>query len=470
MPTGWLIFLGLVNLYILFVWWLVRSGRMERWNLSLMLGFVLMVRTQRGKRTLEILSRPRWLWSAFGDAGIVLTLVGMAAMTLFMLALIPIVLDPGSGVEPLAANEILVIPGINPFVPLWYGILALIVTLVVHEGGHGVLALAHKMRVKSLGLLFAIVPIGAFVEPDEEDLRSSSRRKRLQVYAAGPTVNLVVAAIVLVGFAAAMGAAEPVDGTAIASIVGTPAQGAGLDPGDVIVEANGTSIPNWQAFTTFMANTTPGQTVNFTLRDGQVASATLTDRWSVLTTDDREAIFAEEPGAMAFCRQTLDPDPQTGGECAERLQEDAFLGIAPFLSDLEQERLADPVGRLTNFLFVISMPIGEVRGAPYLSFYLPTFFETPFAEELYWPMVNILFWVFWINLMVGLTNILPMLPLDGGHIFRDAVGGFVGRLRPKMDVERRDRLVGRAAAAVSLLIFGAFLLQIFGPHLVNVFA
>ena len=44
---GTLIALGLLAAYIAFVVWLVQSGRLQKWNLSLMLGIVLMVRTQR---------------------------------------------------------------------------------------------------------------------------------------------------------------------------------------------------------------------------------------------------------------------------------------------------------------------------------------------------------------------------------------------------------------------------------------
>ena len=68
--------------------------------------------------------------------------------------------------------------------------------------------------------------------------------------------------------------------------------------------------------------------------------------------------------------------------------------------------------------------------------------------------------------MVGLTNILPMLPLDGGHIFRDAVGAVVDKVRPGMDKQRQEKFVGRAAAWVSLFILAAVLLQFFGPRLV----
>ncbi len=465
--SGWLIFLGLVNAYILLLWWLARSGRMEKWNLSIMLGFILMIRTQRGKGLIEKISKPKRFWNVFGDFGTVFTLIGMIFMTLGMLALLPVVLRPREDAIVFGAKEIFVIPGVNPFVPLWYGIAALIITLVVHEGGHGILARANNMKIKSLGLLYAIVPIGAFVEPDEEELLASPRRKRLRVYAAGATINIVLSLALITGFAAMVGALEPIEGQGIRSVTDeSPALAAGIQPGDIITHANGSPIQDWNDFTTFMGDRVPGQNVTFIMHDGTSATATLTSRWASLEDDFKAEITAGTAEGRAYCQQVFGRDQYTtGGECARQLQADAFLGVAPFQSQLVQDGLSDPWS--ANFLFLVSMPIGEVRGAPYLSTYLPTFYETPFEETTYWILLNLVFWTFWINLMVGLTNILPMLPLDGGHIFRDAFGGLMAKMRPNMDTERRDRSVTRAARVISLVILTAFLLQILGPRFIN---
>jgi len=91
---------------------------------------------------------------------------------------------PSAGVQ-------LVIPGVT--IPLWYGLIGLIVVMVVHELSHGVVARAEKLRLKSVGLvLFAVIP-GAFVEPDEDELKKAPLLSRLRVYAAGSMANIVVA-------------------------------------------------------------------------------------------------------------------------------------------------------------------------------------------------------------------------------------------------------------------------------------
>lgn len=445
MVSGWLITLGLVNAYIILLFWLVRSGKMEKYNLSLMLGFILMIRTQRGQKTLEKISKPAKFWNAFGDLGVVVAYLGMALMTLLMVWTVGRVLQPDSGVPTLGASEILIIPGVNPFVPLWYGLIALVVTLVVHEGGHGILALTNKMRIKSLGLLAAVVPIGAFVEPDEDDLMQAPRRSRLRVYAAGPMMNFVFAAIAIFVMAAMMGAMTPMDGTAVASVVGTPAQMAGIVPGDLILTADGMDVRQWDDFIAFMDTTSPGQEVTFGLERGDV-NATLGNRWDLLTPSQQQQVLQEN------------------ATYAEQLQNDAFLGVAPFFQEATQNALAHPVGELQNFLFYVGLPIGEIQNAPYLSFYLPTFYETPFNADVFWPLVSATFWIFWINIMVGLTNILPMLPLDGGHLFRDGLGGVLERFR--MDAEKRTKIVNGTATILSWAILAAVILQIVGPRLV----
>jgi len=45
----------------------------------------------------------------------------------------------------------------------------------------------------------------------------------------------------------------------------------------------------------------------------------------------------------------------------------------------------------------------------------------------FWVLADTFYWLFWLNFMLGTFNALPLLPLDGGHIFRDAVRGWLRR-------------------------------------------
>lgn len=478
METGLYIVLGLVAAYIIFIVWLVQGKRLEKWNLSLMLGVVLMVRTQRGKKTIDALARPKRLWNAIGDAGIALTLAGMVLITVFFLWSVWFVLQPESNVPALGATEIIVIPGVTPFVPLGYGLIALIVTLIVHEGGHGILARANNMKVKSVGLLVAVVPIGAFVEPDDLDMKVASRRQRLRVFGAGPAVNFGFAAIFLATFALLMGSLAPMSGAHVgATVAGGPAQEAGIAVGDSILHvrpdspsAPWTKVEDWPALLVYVTQQTqPGDRVQFFLGDGATRTLTMSNLWDGLSPAQQNAITTNQSIGLALCRERLpEPDPATGAECFERLQGTSRMGIAAF-QDSDFAPLEDPLGRNgRNLLFLFSMPLAEIGGGEsMLNVYAPAFYHEPFHAQTFWVVANTAFWIFWINLAVGVTNILPMLPLDGGHIFRDAVGGIYQKVRPRLDSERREQLVAKTAVVMSLIILTAFLLQIFGPHLRN---
>jgi membrane-associated protease RseP (regulator of RpoE activity) len=479
-----IILISLLVAYVLFLVVLIRTGRMEKWNLSLMLGVVLMQRTQHGKRTIDFIARPKRFWNFVGDLGIVLTLSGMVAITVFFLWSVWLAVQPGSGVPALGLQEIFVIPGVNPFVPLWYGLAALAITLVVHEGGHGILARANEMKIKSLGLLWLVVPIGAFVEPEELDLKVASRRNRLRVFGAGPAVNIAFAAIALTCFALLMGSLVPKDGAWIAGVTqdalgnDMPAKKAGIVAGDILVDAcvlgpgANDCLPqplhDWAGLTQFLNGTRPGQTVRFGLEDGSTARVTLVSLWDTLGHADQYNVTAGTPAAMRFCAALVEPDPKTGSECAAALQARPRAGVSA-ISPERLSYLSDPFENSgIGFVRLTALPIQEVLSKePVLGLYAPSFHTTPFHAPTFWVLANLAFWVFWINLMVGITNILPMLPLDGGHIFREAAGSVVGRLRPGLSSERRDRIVGVIATGMSFLILGAFIIQIAAPHLVR---
>jgi membrane-associated protease RseP (regulator of RpoE activity) len=94
------------------------------------------------------------------------------------------------GVEP-------VIPGID--VPLLAGIISLAIILAVHEVSHGILASRVKIKLKAIGLIvFGVIPVGAFVEPDEKMLEKATVDKKTRVLAAGVSANFILTFIFFV--------------------------------------------------------------------------------------------------------------------------------------------------------------------------------------------------------------------------------------------------------------------------------
>lgn len=93
------------------------------------------------------------------------------------------------------------IPGLGIFVPLGYGIVSLILLLVVHEFSHGILARVHKLELKSTGLLtLGPIPIGAFVEPEEEKFKECESIVKMRVLSMGSFANLVTCTFAILLF------------------------------------------------------------------------------------------------------------------------------------------------------------------------------------------------------------------------------------------------------------------------------
>ncbi len=84
---------------------------------------------------------------------------------------------------------------------------------------------------------------------------------------------------------------------------------------------------------------------------------------------------------------------------------------------------------------------------------------------LFWILVNTAYWLFWLNVMLGATNALPAVPLDGGYIFKDGVEGLVSRLKKGLPTEQRDRIVRGVSYTFALLILGLVVWQLIGPRI-----
>ncbi len=157
------------------LWWmgvsvLNKAGVLKRFNMTAT-GPLIMWRTYRGQGLLNSLASPKTFWKALFSLCIPLVFVSMIIMLgmIIIVDVVMIVQTPAPSVAT-APQNILVIPGVNQFVPFVWGWLALVVAMVVHELGHAVMARAENIKVKSMGLLLAPIPIGAFAEIDEEEM------------------------------------------------------------------------------------------------------------------------------------------------------------------------------------------------------------------------------------------------------------------------------------------------------------
>lgn len=97
----------------------------------------------------------------------------------------------------------LVIPGVkmpkNPMFFPWYCWIILIISAFIHEMSHGAMLFRNKLKIKSVGVILAgILPLGAFVEPDEKEMKKEKPKNLVKMYSAGPTSNVIVAVFFLI--------------------------------------------------------------------------------------------------------------------------------------------------------------------------------------------------------------------------------------------------------------------------------
>jgi len=420
------------------VYLLNRKGLLEPRGLH-PAGPFIMWKTKRGRDFLDRLSRPTRLWKIFGDFSLVLVGLTMVGTTLLLAWEATLVQSPAVRQNPPSPDLLLGLPGINRLIPFGYGVFGLAIAIVLHEFAHGILARAAKVPLRSLGILLFIVPIGAFVEPDEEEMKKMPRRERARLYAVGPATNIVLAVIFAVLFSTVMmGSVSPVH--AGVGIVGfpedgpSPARDAGIDPFTIITSYNGTEVRSYADFIRARDLTKANDTVNVTVYDG-----------------------------TAYRNVTLVlADDGSGG---------ALLGIYAIDTTTEYyhplsnpDRFGGVPGAVLTY---ISLPFGGYAPIPEprLQFYEIHGPLAAIPAPLFWLIGNAVYWLFWLNVMLGATNALPAVPLDGGYIFKDAVEGFLARARKGLGLEARDRIVRNVSYLFALFILSLILWQLIGPRI-----
>jgi len=199
-----LIFFTIIFVYFIIVYILNKKEILKKYNLSLY-GPALLLRTKKGINLLKKISSVKRFWKKYGNFGIVFCFITMAIMVFILIwqAWAVIGFTPAQKQAMPGFEIALILPGINPILPLeylGYILIALIVAIIAHEFSHGILTFVGDLKVKSLGILYLIIPVGAFCEPDEEELKKAKTGKRMRVYAAGPLSNFVVALVAIMFF------------------------------------------------------------------------------------------------------------------------------------------------------------------------------------------------------------------------------------------------------------------------------
>ena len=303
--------------------------------------------------------------------------------------------------------------------------------------------------MKSLGILWCVIPIGAFVEQDDAEMNAAPRRSRDRVAAAGVLANFGLTVVFFLLLAASVSSTvQPnANGAGIAYVVpGTPAANASLAVGDIITAINGTPTTTNQAVIDILSNGTPGQAVSLTYYDPGVGSS-VTKSITLTSLASYTNVSADRTkGFLGISLLFLTPTALKG------------ILVAPY---------GAPQGPLVGGTFWVVLPLAgiePVQGS-LTNFYHLSGPLAGLGTGGFWVYANLLYWLAWMNFLLGLSNALPLIPLDGGLLFRDFSATVASRLRKGWDTARLDRFSGQATVVASLLVVFLIVWQFIAPHL-----
>jgi membrane-associated protease RseP (regulator of RpoE activity) len=384
-------------------------------------------------------------------------------------------------------------------------VVAVLISVILHELGHFLTAKKFGMKVTQFFIGFGqtiwstrrgeteygikSLPFGAFVritgmttldEVNPEDEPRSMRNKpawqRVIVMVAGSFMHFALAFVLLlilvvgIGQAAdstattvgSVGACLPAsakaldDGSCAGSRGQAPAQLAGIRANDTIVAVDGKPVRNWTQLGTAIRAQKPGVRVPVTVvRDGR----RLTLYATPAVVPGRSGSYLGIGDAVVFQRSGPIAALTFAGSTFGEVLTGSVEGVAKLpaaLPDLfAKDRAKTPagnVGSLVGVANVAGQAVATGGGWEY-------------------SVSDLLLIVISINIFWGAFNLLPLLPLDGGHlavIFYERIRAWLARLRGKPDPGLVDlqRLIPVSVGVFALLIgLGVLLMaaDIFNP-------
>jgi regulator of sigma E protease len=251
--------------------------------------------------------------------------------------------------------------------------------------------------------------------------------KRVSVIAAGPAANILIAFLILfVVFAISGGPSSRATAEVAAVEKGTPAAAAGLQAGDRVVAVDGRPTRTFAAVSSLIRSSKGGPVTLTVRRGGQ--RVTVGPRATILR--QGHWIFGFEPATQRI--------PYTTGRAARTAGSDLWgvvSGTAAGLSSLFSSH-----GRSD-----LSGPVGIVRVS-----------HDQLQVGFTWYLEILAF----VSMSLALLNLLPLLPLDGGHILFSLIEG-VRRRALAREVYERVSVVG--IALILLIMVIAFSNDFSGP-------
>ena len=328
-------------------------------------------------------------------------------------------------------------------------VVALLLSVMVHEFGHFITARRYGMWVSEFFVGFGkriwsvqrgetefgvkAIPAGGYCRiegmspndamPEGEEDRAfykASSGKKLIVLGAGSFLHFVLGYLLLFVLFAGVGTNQvlPIIGEVVSN---SAAQSAGIQVGDEVTSINGVEVTTWYKDVEAIRNSQGKELTLGLLRDGQNITITATPRLTdidgteryvlgiVNTTGlKRSGVIESASNSFKVTKSFLSESVKSLAKLPEKIP--ALWGATVRGEERDANGLVGVVG--------VARVSGEAVGSDKL---------TPMER-----LATFLLIVASLNIFVGIFNLLPILPLDGGHMavaIADEIRAFLARLR-----------------------------------------
>jgi len=353
--------------------------------------YFVMYRTKLGLKLMDRMAKkhPKFL-KYLAYVGVVIGFFGMVAMAVMLVSNFYNLIT-----KPAAVSGVMMVLPFKAegvfYVPFFYWIISIFLLAVVHEFSHGVIARLYNIKIKSSGLAFLniIVPVipAAFVEPDEKELRKRPHIQQLSVFAAGPFSNIIFAFVVL----------------AIIGFVMVPVSNAIFNYDGVLVTG---FTPGNETF--------PAENAGMTENELIIGI----DNFPISTVENFTEIMQNKiPGETIAITTTTTNYNITLAESPDN-ESIGYLGIYLTQNQEIKKNILQKYGKILPDIFI-------------------------------W-FIGLFYWLYVLNLGIGLFNLVPLGPIDGGRMLQLLMHKFFKK-------KKGDKIW----KAISLVFLGLILINVF---------
>lgn len=339
-----------------------------------------------------------------------------------------------AGERNLGPQSNLLIPGLNPYLPWTYGWIALVVTIIIHEAGHGIVARVYNVKVESTGLLLILgFPIGAFVNIAQEELSRTPLKQKSAILTAGPLNNMVIALVSLFALYFIASSLTPISthnipqyGVVVIGLGDHSLAGSiGLSKGAIVETVAGQKVHNTEDLLKLLKSNL-GNTVLIMWQDesGHQITRSVTLPKSVQANH----------GVLGVSITNGIPDPMQ----VLNKYKDAFT----FRS---------------NPIILLFPPTIVQEVVPYSDLMAPKY-HSSILGPAFPAVANMIFWLMFFNFNVGIFNALPIGPLDGGQFYNSLI---------ERKVNSKTKKLKNASLVVTLVMTAVVIMSVFVPWIMH---